>query len=81
MSTNKPLNIYIQPGVYGPRTFSIENYRYYCDRIKQFYKKFNIEEDEKYLTYLTLNSEEDKEQFISEIVTKKRNRKIDLILS
>lgn len=80
MATNNPLNIYILPGVYGPRTFSIENYRYYCDRIKQFYKKFNMEDDEKYLKYLALPTEEDKERFLSDVITNKRNRKIDSIL-
>lgn len=80
MASSFNISRYKQPGYFGFR-FSIENYRYYCDRIKQFYKEFNMEDDEKYLKYLALPTEEDKENFLADIITKKRNRKIDSILS
>lgn len=80
MASSFNIGRYKQPGYFGFR-FSTENYRYYCDRIKQFYKEFNMEDDEKYLKYLALPTEEDKENFLTDIITKKRNRKIDSILS
>jgi len=80
MAINNPLNGYKQPGLQGYTSFSIENYRYYCDRINQFYKKFNIHEDEKYLKYLQLSSKESRENFLNDIIISKRNHKIDLLL-
>lgn len=80
MASSFNLSKYKKPGYFGFR-YSTEDYRYYCDRIKQFYKEFNIEDDEKYLKYLALPSDEDRESFLAEIVTRKRNTKIDLILS
>ena len=80
MASSFNLHGYKKPGYFG-FNFSTENYRYYCDRIKQFYKEFNIEDDDKYLKYLQLPSEEDKESYLSDILIKKRNRKIDSILS
>ncbi len=80
MANNKPINIYTPPGVYGPSDLAIENYRYYCNRIKQFYKKFNMKDDEKYLKYLSLPNREQREDFINNIISEKRNAKIDSLL-
>ena len=80
MASSFNLNKYKQPGYFGFR-YSTEDYRYYCDRIKQFYKEFNVEDDERYLKYLSLPNNEEKEQFLADVLTKKRNRKIDSILS
>ncbi len=71
---------YKRPGIFGDPNLLIENYRYYCDRIKQFYKQFNIEDDEKYQQYSSLLSEAEREQFLCDIMTEKRNNKIDSIL-
>lgn len=71
---NKP-NYFTKPGL------SIGMYRYYCDRINQFYKKFNIEDDISFQFYMSLNSDDKKEKYLNNIITNKRNNKIDSILS
>jgi len=73
-------NNYKNPGFYGQPGLSIENYRYYCDRINQFYKKFNIQDDEDYQYYLSLESVYEREEYLNKVITNKRNNKIDSIL-
>jgi hypothetical protein len=74
-------NVFRTPGYSSYELdLSIEDYRYYCDRIKQFYKKYNISEDERYLKYVSLPSTEEKESFINNIITERRNKKIDSLL-
>ena len=58
----------------------IGKYREYCDKIKQFYKMFNIKDDLDYQTFLILNGSEQKDFIVAKIMSK-RNEKISLLLS
>lgn len=59
----------------------IEDYIYFCDRIKQFYKKFNMTEDDNYIKYCKLKDSNKREVFINEIVDFKRRKKIHSLIN
>ena len=61
-------------------SYSIDKYIHYCDSIKQYYKQYNINEDDMYKEYLSLKSNKDRESFINRILISKRINKIDNLL-
>lgn len=67
--------------MYMYRYEQIEEYKNFCDKINQPYKRFNIDEDENYLIYKSLKNDKlSSEKFIQELNRNIRIEKIDYFI-